>query len=100
MELPVLVTDLCAEGVSVAVYVDDAQLPFGRMVMCHMLADTTAELLAMADAIGLNRKWIQKVGTAREHFDVSKQYRQRAIAAGAVEVDSRRLVEIIQARRA
>lgn len=54
-----------------AVYVDDMKAPFGRMVMCHMLADTTNELLAMADKIGVARKWIQHPGTAKEHFDIA-----------------------------
>lgn len=49
---------------------DNAQLPYGRMRMAHMVADSTAELLAMADAIGVQRKWLQKAGTAYEHFDV------------------------------
>lgn len=41
-----------------AVYVDPAQHPFGRMIMCHMWADTLDELLAMADRIGVQRKWL------------------------------------------
>lgn len=40
------------------VYVDDMYAQFGRMKMCHMIADTTTELNAMADSIGVQRKWI------------------------------------------
>ena len=56
---------------------------FGRMKMSHLVADTTDELLAMVDRIGLDRRWIQKPGTPDEHFDLSMSMRKRAIAAGA-----------------
>lgn len=82
-----------------AVYVDDAFIPYGRMVMCHMIADTPEELVAMADRIGVNQRWLQKAGTPFEHFDVSKIMRVRAVEAGAVEVTPRQLVSIIRARR-
>ena len=41
------------------VYVDDYNAPYGRMTMCHMMADTLEELHAMADKIGIARKWFQ-----------------------------------------
>lgn len=53
------------------VYIDNMNAPFGRMIMCHMIADTKEELLEMADKIGVQRKWIQEEGTWQEHFDVS-----------------------------
>lgn len=81
------------------VYVDEARHPFGRMMMCHMMADTTEELVAMADKIGVARKWMQKPGTAMEHFDISKGKRAEAIAAGAVPVNSRDLGMLIQRKR-
>lgn len=68
------------------VYVDDMAAPFGRYVMCHMIADSTDELLAMADAIGVARKWIQKPGTAQEHFDIAKVKRDRATLLGAIQI--------------
>ena len=84
-----------------SVYVDGAVNRFGRMVMCHMLADTTEELLAMADRIGVARRWIQHAGTPREHFDICKAKRELAVRFGAVTVvDSRELVKIVRLRRA
>lgn len=77
-----------------AVYVDEARWPFGRMLMCHMMADTTAELVAMADRIGVQRRWIQKAGTPYEHFDICKSKRSLAVAAGAVEITDRELVAL------
>lgn len=73
------------------VYVDDMRAPYGRMVLCHMVADSTAELRAMADRIGLQYRWIQHVGTAAEHFDISLQARAKAVKAGAREVTRRQL---------
>ena len=84
-----------------SVYVDKAQHRYGRMLMCHMMADSTDELLAMADAIGVQRKWIQNAGTPTEHFDVCKAKRDLAIEHGAITVvDSRELVKLVRAKRA
>lgn len=66
------------------VYVDDSQIKFGRMRMCHMIADSTGELLVMAERLGLRPEWIQKAGTAYEHFDVCMSKRSVAIGLGAV----------------
>ena len=83
-----------------SVYVDSAAIRYGRMVMHHMVADTTEELLAMVDRIGLDRRWIQKAGTPSEHFDVCKAKRAAAIRKGAIEVGRREIVRVIQAKRA
>jgi len=83
-----------------AVYVDDMKAKFGRMIMCHMIADTTEELLAMADEIGVARKWIQYPGTPREHFDIALSKRKQAVQHGAKEITWRELGEKVQARRA
>lgn len=72
---------------NMSVYVGAAEWPFGRMMMCHMMADTTEELIKMADAIGVQRKWIQYPGTPKEHFDICKSKRAKAISLGAIEVD-------------
>lgn len=65
--------------------------PYGRMVMCHMIADTTSELLAMADKIGLDHKHIQKKGTYQEHFDICLAKKREALRHGAVEISMRHL---------
>lgn len=70
-----------------AVYVDNMKAAYGRMVMCHMVADSRDELLAMADKIGVARKWIQKPGTAWEHFDVCKSKRDKTKQQGRVYSD-------------
>lgn len=82
-----------------SVYVDDMQAGYGRMVMCHMAADTTDELLQMADKIGVQRKWLQASGTWKEHFDICRSKRREAVAAGAIEVSQRALVERMMKRR-
>lgn len=69
-----------------SVYVDDMKAPFGRMLMCHMYADSHEELVAMADAIGVARKWIQYPGhPVKEHFDICLSKRALAVKHGAVE---------------
>lgn len=69
-----------------AVYVDDMYAPFGRMLMCHMYADTHEELVRMAAMIGVDQKWIQYPGDPiKEHFDVAKSKRTLAVSFGAIE---------------
>lgn len=63
------------------VYVDDMKANFGRMIMCHMIATDEAELHAMADRIGIARKWFQG-----DHYDIALSKRALAVAAGAVEI--------------
>lgn len=71
-----------------AVYVDDVRHKFGRMVMCHMWADTLDELLTMADRIGVARRWLQQPPKASwVHFDVSLGAKAKAIEAGAILTD-------------
>lgn len=82
-----------------SVYVDNMRAGYGRMVMCHMVADSRDELLAMADRIGVARKWIQQAGTHLEHFDICLAARKKAVAAGAVELTMRKLGLRIRAKQ-
>lgn len=67
------------------VYVDDMKAKFGRMVMCHLTADTEAELHAMADKIGVARKWYQTKASA-PHYDIALSKRSLAVQFGAIEI--------------
>ncbi|WP_333676811.1 DUF4031 domain-containing protein [Dyella sp.] len=86
-----------------AVYVDDMHLTpigqFGRMKMCHMTADTEEELNAMADKIGVARKWHQYPGTPRSHYDIAMSKRSLAIEYGAKEITMRETALLVRAKR-
>jgi len=80
------------------VYIDNFNAPFLRMKMCHMIADSTEELLAMVDKIGVSRKWIQYPGTYNEHFDICLTKKRKALELGATEVSARELAKKINER--
>lgn len=99
-----------------AVYVDDfrtsAQVGRGRpSVWSHMTADSREELHEFAAKLGLRRSWFQdpcvngkykpKPGSRHAenwHYDVTETVRQKAIAAGAVEVSWREFPAICAGR--
>jgi hypothetical protein len=62
--------------------------------MSHMVADTDAELHAMARELRMRREWFQG-----DHYDVSKDLRARAIRRGAVAVPMRTLAAMVAERR-
>ena len=70
------------------VYVDDVRHRFGRMIMCHLWADTVDELHTFAARLGLKRQWFQCPPKASwEHYDISVGVKAKAIALGAVLTD-------------
>lgn len=82
------------------VYVDDMRAKFGRMVMCHMLADTDDELHAMAARIGVARKWWQSPEkTSGSHYDISLGKKAMAVEFGAVEITWRQASAMNRRRR-
>lgn len=79
-----------------AVYVDAAVSEYGRMVMCHMLADTRAELDDMADKIEVARKHYQSPMSPKvsfPHYDICKSKRALAIQNGAVPIRRQMLAQ-------
>jgi hypothetical protein len=71
-------------------YVDDMCAAYGRMKMCHLLADSDDELHAMAQKIGVARRWWQSPErTSGSHYDIALSKKALAIAAGAVEITMR-----------
>lgn len=83
-----------------AVYVDEPIHPYRGMMMCHMLADTTEELMAMAQQLNLKPSWIQHPGTPREHFDIATSKRTLALKLGARAATREEIVAVIRGKRA
>lgn len=84
------------------VYVDDMaaeymppHAPGRRYVMSHMIADTLEELHAMADKIGVARKWFQK----GDHYDITQSKKKLAIKHGARLITWRQLATMSMNRR-
>lgn len=82
-----------------SVYVDDYFAGFGRMKMCHMIADSHQELIIAAKQIGVSPKWIQDEGTWKEHFDICKSKRILAIENGARAISFIQLGTLLAKRR-
>jgi len=77
-----------------AVYVDDMRAAVGRLILCHMVADTLEELHAMADAVQLNRKWFQG-----DHYDICLTKRRLALQRGAIAITIREAARMVGPRR-
>lgn len=69
------------------IYVDNMNAKFGRMIMCHLIADSDQELHDMADKIGVQRKWHQKPPKSKHsHYDIALVKKKLAIENGAIEI--------------
>lgn len=64
-----------------------------------MIADTHKELLEIAEKIDVSWKWIQKLGTYAEHFDICLNRRSRAVNLGAIEITQKELVKRMMLKR-
>jgi len=66
-----------------AVYIDDAYIPWRGRRWSHMIADTPEELYAAAHRLGLRREWATRGRTL--HYDLPEHLRERAIELGVAE---------------
>lgn len=82
------------------VYVDDMRAPFGRLIMCHMIATDDFELHQMAEVIGVARKWHQAPPKAlHSHYDIALSKRRLAVEQGAVQITERQAMAMVKRRR-
>jgi hypothetical protein len=66
---------------------------------CHLLADTPEELHAMADELGIPRRFYQD-HPWRWHHDLPEHLRARAVELGAQELTLREVGALLARRRA
>lgn len=79
-----------------AVYVDDAVTLWRGRRWAHLMADTLAELHAMAARLGIPVQAFQN-RTSGAHYDVTAELRLRAIALGAIAISRHRDRELVRA---
>jgi hypothetical protein len=78
---------------TVAVLIDQPLWWWRGRRWCHLVSDESlAELHAFAASAGIPRRGFQG-----DHYDVPEEHRDRLVAAGAHEVDSRELVRRLRA---
>lgn len=73
-----------------------------RRVFCASLADVFEdrdELHAMAQRLGLQRRWFQVSRSGMPHYDICQTKRAQAIAFGAIVIDRRQMVALMKQHR-
>lgn len=72
-------------------------IDFPKNGWCHLVADSIPNLHSFAQSIGLNKCWFQnKRKKNQPHYDVKGAMIDKAIKAGATQVDSRIVVEFLR----
>lgn len=91
-----------------SVYIDDAFIDATvgsadrrfRSRWCHLVADSSEELLQVAERLGIDQRWLQRRGEPGEHFDLPEPRREHAVQYGAIEISWRESVALVRAHRA
>jgi hypothetical protein len=75
----------------VSIYIDPLRTyPHKRKRYAHMVADSLEELHAFAQSIGVGRHWFHN----GDHYDISEENYDLALAQGAIVVTSRALIAL------
>jgi hypothetical protein len=70
------------------------------VLAAHMISDhSSEELRAFAETIGLKRCWCEHRGKWNEHYDLTGLAIQRALNAGAKQLDRVAFVAILRRKR-
>jgi hypothetical protein len=76
-----------------AILVDTAIWPAHDRLWCHLISDTSVdELHDFAHELGIPER-----GFEGDHYDIPDEYREQAIAKGAIPVTSREIVSALYA---
>lgn len=87
------------------IFVDNFFFEAKGKIWCHLFSDKldAEELHQFAKKVGLKRQWCHvakcKLWEAELHYDVTEYMRERALKLGAVSVDTKKLVEVVQRKR-
>ena len=72
-------------------------IDFPKNGWCHLVADSIPILHSFAQNIGLNKCWFQnKRKKNKPHYDIKGAMIDKAIKAGAKQVDSRNIVKFLR----
>ena len=74
-----------------AVFVDNAAVPYRGKARYHLMADTLAELHAFAQTAGIKRCWFHNT-RGHPHYDITSEQRSAALELGAQAVTTKALV--------
>ena len=82
-----------------AVYVDQLRdYRWRHGPSCHLIADSTDELIEFAVSMGMRAEWYQPKSSP--HFDLTADGRALAVERGAIELDFRAFVQKLRELRA
>jgi hypothetical protein len=86
----------------VAVYIDNAGIPWRGREWCHLTADTTSELHEFAARLGVPRSGFHSNPARpwKNHYDLPESVRELAIELGATPITGREAARQLRLKRA